>query len=128
MNGISADDYVSMSTHEISPTDINDRIEDLKKTVREAQHDGGEPFDEDVAELDALVAFRDEVERITGNHFDEAAIVPASTFEEHARDWAHGITDVDFLDTYVDWAKFADDLKGDRYAEVNFGDDIVYVR
>jgi hypothetical protein len=128
MNSISAGDYVSHDQHEIFAGDINDRIEQLRKTTREARQDGDEPFDEDVAELDALVEFRDQVQVETGNHFDEATIVPADQFEEHARDFAHGIADIEFLDTYVDWPKFGDDLKSDRYIELELGDSTVYVR
>ena len=125
---ISPDDYVSHDQHEIFAADLNARIDELKKTIREAQQEGDEPFDEDVEEADALIDFRDRVQAETGNHFDEATIVPEAQFEEHARDWAHGIGDFEFLDTYVDWEKFADDLKGERYTELDFGDEIVYVR
>ncbi len=128
MGAITVDDFVSRGQNEIFVSDINDRIETLKRQVREAQQDGGEPFVEDEDELAALVEFRDRVQAETGNHFDEATIVPEDLFEDHAKDWAHGIGDFEFLDPYVNWEKFADDLKGERYIELDFGDDLVYVR
>jgi hypothetical protein len=126
---ISASDYVSMSQHEIFPTDINDRI----TWLRSVEKDNGaaeelEMCDEEREELAALVDFRDRVQAETGNHFDEATIVPEDQFTEHARDWANSIADLDFLDSYVDWDEFAADLKGDRYTEMELGDSTVYVR
>lgn len=127
MGDITVGDYVSQSQHEISASDINDRIETLKGVIREAQQEGDDPFAEDEAELAALIEFRNEVQRTTGNHFDEATIVPEDEFRDWARDWAHGIGDFEFLDKCVRWEEFAEDLKGD-YTALDFGDDLVYVR
>lgn len=127
MGDITVGDYVSQSQHEISASDINDRIEALKATIRECQQDNQEPDEDDERELAALIEFRDEVQRTTGNHFDEATIVPEDEFRDWARDWAHGIGDFEFLDKYVRWKEFAEDLRGD-YTALDFGDDLVYVR
>lgn len=128
MAAISTGDYVSQSAAEIFSSDINDRIETLKGQIRESLQEGDEPFDEDVAEYDELREFRDRVQAETGNHFDQATIVPDDRFEDHARDWAHGISDFEFLEKYVDWAEFAKDLRTDRYIQMSFGDDLVWVR
>lgn len=128
MDSINASDYTSSNQAEIFPSDINERIDELSLVIRDTKADGDEPFDEDVAELNALENFRHEVARLTDNHFDEATIVPEDKFAEHARDWAHGISDIDFLDSYVDWDKFARDLRSDRYQVLYLGDDLVYVR
>ena len=129
MAAISASDYTSHDQHEIFAQDINNRIEELKRGIREAQQESQEPDADDVEECDALIAFRHRVEAETGNHFDEATIVPEDEFQNHARDWAHGISDFEFMDKYVKWEEFAEDLKtGGQYNALDFGDDLVYVR
>jgi hypothetical protein len=125
---ISIDDYRRAGQREIVPADISDRIETLRKAPLGLPDEAYDLDENEEAELSALVAFRDRVEQVTGNHFDEATIVPADEFEAHARDWAHGIGDFEFLDRYVNWAEFAEDLAAERHAEVDFGAEIVYVR
>lgn len=128
MGAISTDYYISGNQSEIFACDINNRIEELKRQIREVQQDGDDPFVEDEEELAALIEFRDRVQVATGNHFDEATVVPDDLFEEHARDWAEGLGDFEFLAPYVNWEKFADDLKAERYTQLDFGDDLVHVR
>jgi hypothetical protein len=129
MSAISVDDYLDPNRNEIFAQDINNRIEHLKGQIREDQQEGRIPDEDAVAECDALIAFRDAVEVATGNHFDQATIVPEDEFENHARDWAHGIGDVEFLDPYVDWERFAADLRAERcYVAMDLGDDLVHVR
>lgn len=128
MAAISVGDYVGGNHREITPNEISSRIEELQKAPLGLPDEAYELSDDEEDELAALIDFRDEVERVTGKHFDESTIVPEGEFQDHARDWAHGIGDFEFLDTYVDWEKFATDLRGEQYAELDFGDDLVYVR
>jgi len=126
---IAADDFTTTGQTGIFPADVNERIEYLKKTIREAQQDGDEPFDEDVQEYDELIAFRAEVEQATGADFDTATIVPDEQFEDYAREYAEeaALADINFLVPFVKWDKFADSLKAD-YRRLDFGDDLVWVR
>lgn len=127
MSVVAADDYASQTQHVIFPDDIDNRINELKKTIRESQQEGDDPFDDDVEECDALRRFRAEVERVTGFDFDAATLVPGSMFGEHAQDYAESVADIDFLSPFVDWERFADSLKSD-YTALDFGDDTVYVK
>jgi hypothetical protein len=128
MAAISVGDYIGGNHREITPSEITARIDELQKAPLGLADEAYELSDDEEDELAALIDFRDDVERHTGNHFDEATIVPEGEFQDHARDWAHGIGDIDWLDSYVNWAEFASDLKGDRYVELDFGDDTVLVR
>lgn len=114
MGAIAAADYLGRNQHEISTADINGRIDELRTHQDGIDFDRNEEFtDEDLEELAALVDFRDQVEARTGNHFDEATIVPESQLTEYARDWANSLSNnVEFQD----------------YAVLAFGNDTVYVR
>ncbi len=130
MNNIDLSNYLQPRQYEIYHGDITARIDELKTYRDGVDFDHGMEFaDDDLAELTALIDFRDEVAGRTGNHFDEATIVPENLFAEHAREWAAEIAggDADFLYPYVNWERFADGLKGD-YMPVALGDNIVYVR
>jgi hypothetical protein len=129
ITAISVDQFLTRHDTEIFAGEVNDRIHQLKEEIDEA-HENGDDHDalEDLTrERDQLVAFRDEVELRTGDHFDSATIVPEDLFTEHARSWAEGVADIDFLAPFVDWDCFADSLK-DGYTELEFGDDTVYVK
>lgn len=128
MASIRTGDYMSQIDHEIVGSSLTARIEELRKAPLGLDDEAYELTEDEEDELAALRAFRDEVEQVTGNHFDEATIVPAEEFTEHARDWAHGIADLELVDTFVDWEKFADSLKNDAYKPLAFGDDEVWVR
>ena len=104
---INAEMFTRAGQSEIRTADITNRIDGLR---------------------DDLTTFYDQVERVTGNHFDEATIVPEDSFVQHAQDWARSLADFDFLDSYVNWHRFAYDLRSERYTEVEFGDDTVYVK
>jgi hypothetical protein len=124
---IRTDDYASRNQNEIFASSIVNRVEELHTEVHENNMAG--EYDEDAtAEWEALLVFRGQVERVTGKHFEEATIVPEEMFTEHARQWANELADIEFLDTYVNWEKFAADLRADRYTTLAFGVDIVYVR
>lgn len=129
VTAISVDQFLSTHDTEIFASEISDRIKQLEEEISEAQQSGDDrdTIEELSWEYDELVAFRDEVERRTGNHFDEATIVPEDLFAEHARGRAEEIADIDFLSEFVDWDRFANHLKGD-YQQVNFGDDAVYIK
>lgn len=126
---ITVDDFLGVDDHELYATDLNESIAAFQADISEAQLDDGEPDPDDVAAHEQLVAFRDEVERLTGNHFDSATIVPDEHFEDFARGWGEEAYDVtaDGIGDYVDWGRFADDLKG-QYQQVDFGDDLVWVK
>lgn len=126
MASISADDYTIHDQHVILPDDINNRIHYLRQATQGSQRQGSAP--EDIEEFNALRDFRDEVCARTGRRFAEATIVPESQFEDYARYEAHAVADIDIVDAYVDWARFAGNLKNDGYVALEFGDDTVYVK
>lgn len=128
MGAITASSYIGRNQHEIFAHEINGRIEELKTAIREAQQEGAEPDLDMAEELDALIEFRGRVRIETGMAFDRATIVPEDEFEDFARDWAHGTGEIEFLDRYVAWKQFADDLRDEHYIQLDFGDDVVYVK
>lgn len=130
MGVISTDDFLSGSGQtSLMPADINDRIEFLKAEIREAQQNGEEPDDDAVAECDALIGFRADVESRGGGLFETARIVPDDLFEHYVEDYAVEIGLVDeSMTSYVDWEKFGDAHKGDGWMALDFGDDLVYVK
>src|SRR5215207_10832844 len=113
---ISASNYTSHTEHVILPRDIDKLIESLRKAAVGLPDEAYELTEDEEVELAALTAFRDEVVRVTGKLFDEATIVPEDEFEDYARDWASEIENIELVDAYVDWKRFADALKNNDYA------------
>lgn len=125
---ISLDDFLLAGDTQVSGCCITARIDELTGEIRERLDEGSVLDDDLIAEKEQLIAFRDDVERVTDNHFDEATIVPADLFTDHIREMAEENEDVSStIADYVDWERFAADCKGD-YRRLDFGDDVVYVR
>jgi long-subunit acyl-CoA synthetase (AMP-forming) len=122
------DDFIPADDTQVAGSDITARIDELTSEIREQLDEGNEADEDLVAEKEQLIAFRDDVERVTDNHFDEATIVPANRFTDLMREWAEENHEVSpALADYVNWKRFAGDCKGD-YRRLDFGDDVVYVR
>lgn len=127
MGNITVNDYISDTDTVVYPGDVDSRIEELKKKIREAQQDGGDPSAEDEDELAALIDFRDDAQRETGKPFNEITIVPEDTFEDFAEQEAREIENIDFLAPFVDWERYGQHLQQD-YRALDFGDDLVFIR
>lgn len=127
---ISIDDYRSQAFSEIFARDIEEHIEALKKTIREAQQDDEEPNDDEVKECDALIEFRDRAVAETGKDFEQVAIVPDDDFEDFLREQALENADVSVdLARHVNWSAVADEARATiDWRPIDFGDDLVYVR
>lgn len=125
---ISVDDFLRTNDTVLLPSAVNDRIDERKAAIREAQQDGLEPVEEDVAEANQLIDFRDEVQRITDDHFDSATIVPDDLFADHIREWAEEAYAVaPDIGIYVDWTRFAAG-QYERFQQADFGNDVVWVQ
>jgi uncharacterized protein YdcH (DUF465 family) len=132
VTAIDIGDFLTGRNTEVCAGEIRDRINQLNDEIQQAQQDGMPLGDPDLTDLQKrlgqLLEFYDEVKRVTGNHFDEATIVPEDLFEDHMRDWAHENGEVSAdLAGYVDWEKFAAAARQD-YAVLSFGNDTVLVR
>jgi hypothetical protein len=115
------------SDQTIDPRDVDTRIDVLADLVEQGQDD--EVRQDDLEELAALRELRSEVQRsLAGREaWSSATIVNEYHFTEYAREYAHGISDLDIVDAYVNWDEFAASLKLD-YSEVSFDDATFYVR
>jgi hypothetical protein len=89
------------------------------------------PLDYDEAlRLEELEALHDELSEVGGIHKAAShgiGLVDEDSFEEFARDYAHGISDIDVIDGYVDWGRFAADLVMD-YRQIDFENRTYYTR
>jgi hypothetical protein len=117
------------SDQTIDPSDVNTRIDRLVDLGKAFQDEPDQVSDDEREELAALRALRSEVQRsLAGREaWSSATIVNEYHFTEYARDYAHGISDLDIVDAYVNWDEFAASLKLD-YMEVTFDDATFYVR
>jgi hypothetical protein len=117
------------SDQTIDPSDVNTRIDRLVDLGKAFQDEPDQVSDDEREELAALRALRSEVQRsLAGREaWSSATIVNEYHFTEYARDYAHGISDLDIVDAYVNWDEFAASLKLD-HSEVTFDDATFYVR
>jgi hypothetical protein len=120
---------ISGSDQTIDPSDVNTRIEELRQKTVHATVYPADMLDDEREELAALRELRSEVQRsLAGREaWSSATIVNEYHFTEYARDYAHGISDLDIVDAYVNWDEFAASLKLD-HSEVTFDDATFYVR
>jgi hypothetical protein len=117
------------SDQTIDPSDVNTRIDRLVDLGKAFQDEPDQVSDDEREELAALRELRSEVQRsLAGREaWSSATIVNEYHFTEYARDYAHGISDLDIVDAYVNWDEFAASLKLD-HSEVTFDDATFYVR
>jgi hypothetical protein len=106
----------------VSADEIDDRIAELRRIIAD-----GEAIDGDVEECNALIDFRDDVERASGRQFSDATIVPESRFEAYASGYAESITNLDFIYSFVKWDEWARHVKS-GYQQIKFGGDTICVR
>lgn len=127
---IGTDDYRTSDSNEVFAGDIEERIETLRRNLREAQQEGEEPDVDEVEECNALVGFRDNVSLTLGKEFAQVAIVPDEDFEDFLKEQAIEIGDVSVdLSSFVEWDAVAERQRasGD-WRQFDFGDELVYVR
>lgn len=117
-------DYVDAGY--ISADTVDSQIEELERILAE-EGEGGLDL-EGHEELAELRDFRVQV-RAKVNAWSQATIVEADCFEEHVRDEAENLYGVgaDDLGPYVDWERYARDMKMD-WGVVVVGGVTFYVR
>ncbi len=120
-------DYIDREQHEVFAKEIDARIDELRDLREEWESNGDSAPDDEREELNALLAFRADVEQATGEDFDMATIIPEQSFTEAIRYYVEE-NDIDpDLSQYVDWERLAADRRID-YQGVDLDGETVWVR
>lgn len=118
--------WIDSDNLDIYPNDVDGRIAELMPRVGSDELD-----DEELLELAALRKLKQDVKSATGRDWavwHAATIVHEDGFTDYARNYATEIADLTLVESYVDWERFARDLKGDGYSTISFDGATYYVR
>ncbi len=106
-------DYLDEDNGQLKFEEVERRIDELKGYREDAEDEGGD-FDPELAdELRLLNAFAGDVRREREYSIDLLVLVPEDNLEQFVRweaEQVHGIGP-DNVGDYVDWARYADDLR-----------------
>lgn len=127
---IDLNEFVDQDMGVLDPSGIESRIEELKQFREEAEEESGSWEPEAAEELRELLQFRTEVQRVTGQQFWEASLVPDVWLHQHIKHYAlseHGLEDAE-LARFIDWPAYVEAQQKNSWVSVPLGEQVMWAQ